>query len=292
MLRGTITDTNLLLSIQYMLPKLYNKYFIKPLELYWWRYNYPNRLNFGDELTPLIIESLFDKRCIWSPPEECNLAGAGSIIEVLLGQKKNNRPVLWGSGFIKEHGVTISPEDFEIKALRGKLSLERTAGIDKKVVALGDPGLLADCLLKSIPKKKYRLGIVPHYVDIESPLVKELAKQKNVKIISPLSPPIEVIRDIAASEYVISSSLHGLIVSDSVGTPNAHLKLSDDLTGGLYKFQDYYSVFTGPSRHVLLQPSDVSGKDAETIAQEVKRLYKKPMDLEKLKQGLIESFPY
>lgn len=229
---------------------------------------------------------------MWSPPEECEIAGAGSIIEILIKKKGVNKPVLWGSGFIKKDNITISSNDFNIKALRGKLSLERTRGIDKKSVALGDPGLLADCLLSSAPKKKYILGIVPHYVDLKSPVVKELSKQKSVKVISPLDSPEQVIHNIAASDYILSSSLHGLIVADSVGTPNAHLKLSDDLTGGLYKFEDYYSVFPGLSRHVLLKAGDVSGKTIEVIAQKIDKLYKKPTNLEALKQGLIKSFPY
>ncbi|HEX5798196.1 MAG TPA: polysaccharide pyruvyl transferase family protein [Candidatus Saccharimonadales bacterium] len=275
-----------------VLTKLYNRHFRKPLKLYWWKYNPPAQLNFGDELTPVIIESLFGRHCIWSPPEECNMAGAGSIIEILLKKKRGNKPILWGSGFIKKDSVTISSDDFNIKALRGKSSLERTVNINQKAVALGDPGLLASYLLQSKPEKKYRLGIVPHYVDLESPTVKELSRQKNVKIISPLNPPEEVIHDIAASECVVSSSLHGLIAADSVGTPNAHLKLSDGLTGGLYKFKDYYSVFSGPSRYILLQPDDVLDKQAEAVAQNVERLYKKPNNLDSLKQDLIKSFPY
>lgn len=275
-----------------VLTKLYNRHFRKPLKLYWWKYNPPTQLNFGDELTPIIIESLFGRRCIWSPPEECNIAGAGSIIEILLRKRKKNKPTLWGSGFIKRDNITISSDDFNIKALRGKSSLERTVNINQKAVALGDPGLLASYLIRTTPKKKYRLGIIPHYVDAGSRIVNELALQKDVKIISALDPPEKVVRDIASSESVLSSSLHGLIVSDSVGTPSAHLKLSNDLTGGLYKFQDYYSVFSGPSRHVLLHPRDLSGKHVEDIAQKVELLYKKPHSLEALKQGLIKSFPY
>jgi pyruvyltransferase len=274
------------------LPRLYRKIRRNPLKVYWWRYTYPDQLNFGDELTPLLIQELFGLKTIWAEPKDCALAGAGSIIEVLLKNKGGNRPILWGSGFIKKGDATISPDNFNIKALRGKFSLERTAGVDKGAVALGDPGLLADCLLKSRPKKKYQLGVVPHYVDLDSPIVKELSRQKGVKIISPLNPPGEVVRDIAASECVVSSSMHGLIVADSVGTPNAHLKLGDGLTGGLYKFQDYYSVFSGPSRHVLLRPANISGKDALITEERVKKLYKKPRDIDVIKQDLIKSFPF
>jgi hypothetical protein len=274
-----------------VIKKLYNRY-KKPLKLYWWQYEYPNKTNFGDEMTPHIISRLFGYRCEWSSPSECDVAGAGSVIEILLREKGDNKPAVWGAGFIKKGNATISSDDFDLKALRGKLTLERTEGIDKKTVALGDPGLLADCLLRSMPRKKYRLGIVPHYVDLGLPVVKELARQKGVKIINPLNPPGEVIRDIAASECIVSSSLHGLIAADSVGTPNAHIKLSDGLTGGLYKFQDYYSVFSRPSRHVLLSPTDISGKDITAIEENVKKRYKKPDELKAIKQNLIESFPH
>jgi hypothetical protein len=274
-----------------VIKKLYNRY-KQPLKLYWWQYEYPNKANFGDEITPCVISRLFGYRCRWSPPSECQVAGAGSIMEILLREKADNKPVLWGAGFIKKGETAISSDDFNIKAVRGKSTLERTEDINKETVALGDPGLLADCLLGSVPRKKYRLGVVPHYVDLESPVVKELARQKGVKIINPLSSPEEVINDIAASECIVSSSLHGLITSDSVGTPNAHIKLSDGLTGGLYKFQDYYSVFSGPSRHILLQPADVSGKDIKTVEENVKKLYKKPNELEVIKQNLVESFPF
>lgn len=274
-----------------VIKKLYNRY-KKPVKLYWWRYDYPNKLNFGDEITPLIISRVFGYRYVWSSPAECKLAGAGSIIEVLLSSKNRNKPVLWGSGFIKKGDAVISSDDFDIRAVRGKLTLERTANIDKKSIALGDPGLLADCLLSSLPEKKYRLGIVPHYIDMDLPIVKELALQKSVKIISPLNSPEEVIHDIAASESLISSSLHGLIVADSLGTPNAHIKLSDGLTGGIYKFQDYYSVFGGPSRHILLRPPEINKGNVNAISENVKKLYKKPTNLEALKQDLIKSFPY
>ncbi|HYF96516.1 MAG TPA: polysaccharide pyruvyl transferase family protein [Patescibacteria group bacterium] len=273
-----------------LIKKLYTRY-RKPLKLYWWRYNHPNKLNFGDELTPRIIESLFGRRCIWSPPDECDIAGAGSIIEILLEQKAQNKPLLWGSGFIKKGLQTISLNDFNILAVRGASTLGRVMDSSRNTIALGDPGLLTSYLLDSQPRKKYRLGIVPHYVDLDSHVINELSKQKGVKIISPLDPPIDVVRSIAMCESVISSSLHGLIVADSVGTPNAHLKLSDGLTGGLYKFNDYYSVFSDPSRYISLHPGDVLGKQPEIIVQNIEQLYRSPADIDSLKQDLIKSFP-
>jgi pyruvyltransferase len=41
-------------------------------------------------------------------------------------------------------------------------------------------------------------------------------------------------------EKIISSSLHGLIISDAYGIPNARVNVSNKLFGGDFKFIDYY----------------------------------------------------
>ena len=42
---------------------------------------------------------------------------------------------------------------------------------------------------------------------------------------------------------MISSSLHGLIASDSLGIPNMRFVASDKIIGGDYKYNDYYSSY-------------------------------------------------
>ena len=37
--------------------------------------------------------------------------------------------------------------------------------------------------------------------------------------------------------------MHGLIAADALGIPNARIRVADRITGGDYKFRDYYSVF-------------------------------------------------
>ena len=54
---------------------------------------------------------------------------------------------------------------------------------------------------------------------------------------------MQILEEIASCEYVLSSSLHGLIVSDSFGIPNQRLVVSEKLVGDGYKFNDYYSAF-------------------------------------------------
>lgn len=85
------------------------------------------------------------------------------------------------------------------------------------------------------------MGVVAHYVDKEHPSLAALGKDSRYKLIDPLQTPEKVIAEITSSEFVLSSSLHGLIVADSFGIPNMWMPLSNSITGGDYKYRDYYS---------------------------------------------------
>jgi pyruvyltransferase len=50
----------------------------------------------------------------------------------------------------------------------------------------------------------------------------------------------DVVNEILSCEYIISSSLHGLIVSEAYSIPNLWIKVSDKIRGGEFKYQDYF----------------------------------------------------
>lgn len=262
----------------------------EPIKLYWWRYAEKEHGNFGDEITRLIIEKIFKKEVIWASPEECTIVGAGSVIDYVLETMQKNRPYLWGTGFIKESASRIGKETFGVAALRGKLSLSR-ADVTYPV-ALGDPGILASYLLDSAPViKKFKLGLIPHYIDYETDIVKKLRNlSTDLIVIDPTQECQSVIQKISECEMILSSSLHGLIVADSLSIPNHRLIISDNLVGGEYKFLDYYSVYDNERYNPML-PESIMDLSLADICELVLDNYKEPLGIEKIKKRLIESFP-
>jgi pyruvyltransferase len=110
-------------------------------------------------------------------------------------------------------------------------------------IALGDPALLSSRYFKKSWRKKYRLGIVPHYVDKGHELTEFAKKNKDVLLIDVFDAPEKVLKQISSCRAVVSSSSHGIIVAHSYGVPAAWVELSDEVAGSGFKFRDYYSVF-------------------------------------------------
>ncbi len=265
----------------------------KTIKLFWWRYDESSSGNFGDEISKLLIEKLFCVNVEWASPDTCDLIGAGSILTEVYENKKDNKPFVWGSGIIENGQSTIADSEFKFCSVRGLSTLGRITG-SKNNIAVGDPGLLASYLLppiKSADSRKFRLGILPHYVDADIAIVQQLAKHEGVLVIDATQPCLEVIRSISQCQAILSSSLHGLIVSDSLGVPNIHLKLSDNLKGGQYKFSDYYSVFREERYHSPLTANDITDLSVEQIHDLIIDGYVIPQNITTIKQRIIDSFP-
>ena len=265
--------------------------------------------NFGDILNVWLLKELFDVDVEHTEIEDCRYLCIGSLLHNLPKKKLTFRQKLrkllkpaikvWGTGFIIEapKGHKALSRRLKIYAVRGKVTqarLKKYKGVRFKSKVLGDPGLLVNKLLdQSKIKKKYKLGIIPHYVDKGDPLLDTIRVENSVIIDIQQDPKI-VLRQIAECENILSSAMHGLIVSDALGIPNARLVISGKLFGGDYKFHDYYSAFgleTPPA--VILQPdnqiSDISfiKQNYKIDQQQVEEIRKKLIKVFPAKRGLL-----
>ena len=293
------------------------KHFIKNVAKYVFTNNYPikyknaellyfdGRSNFGDCLNLYVIQRLLGVNVKKSHRSKASLSAIGSVMEAFLFKKFHlpfikNRKLLniWGSGFIedvnlKRHPLQKFSRNVNILALRGFLSKHRCETmLNNKLnnIALGDPGLLASKLINPVDiKKEYKVGIILHYVDKNSDLLKNI-RLNDYYLIDIEWNPIKVIKEIAKCEVIFSSAMHGLIASDSLGIPNQWIQLSENVYGKNYKFKDYYSVFgINNPQPIDLRKTPIT---AETV-QLVKEEYLKKISMHKVEQiqkELLDAF--
>lgn len=84
--------------------------------------------------------------------------------------------------------------------------------------------------------KQFDVGVIPHIVDY--PLVK---RNGMFGMLVDMNDTMEnVVRNISRCRRTISSSLHGIIISEALGIPCTWARFSDKILGGDFKFKDYY----------------------------------------------------
>lgn len=256
------------------------------IKLYWSTSLQNGRKNFGDWLSPLLVEALSGCKVVHARPNKCDLMALGSILAKAKNHVWNRKMDIWGSGLIEDIGTFNSPH--RIHALRGK----RTAAAvsNQKVEVLGDPGLLCPILLPDsvTATKEFTVGFVPHYVDQGNPVLDYLCStNRSFRRIDVFEETHDFMRQVAACEIVLSSSLHGLITADALGVPAIWMKLSSDVWGNDFKFHDYFSIY-GLEDPVPFAP------DESTTVDSIVRLAEKVTrpGIDDIKKELYDSFPF
>jgi len=251
-----------------------------PIRLYW----SSSKPNFGDALSPLICEAVSGKKVVYAKASEADLIAIGSLLQRLKEHWFSHRIHVWGTGLIDNKRSYSSRHHYH--AVRGKLTYATVCKDSSP--ALGDPGLLADILISpsKTQHKKYKIGFIPHYKDKNHPLISELLdRYKHTTIIDIFTPPIEFLHKLAECEIIFSSAMHGLIAADSLGIPNAWIKLSEQVKGKDFKFRDYYSTFGLEATPVQLSAENLD-ITSELIANQYQR-----NNIEQIKSRLYNSFP-
>lgn len=162
---------------------------------------------------------------------EKNLLAVGSILS--LG---NNKSVVWGSGFMNYN------EKFrggKVLAVRGKLTNDKLIEQGfKGCNVFGDPALLLPLIISPLRDKIYDIAIIPHWSEVE--YFKNTFGNK-YKILDLRTDDVEqFIGELTSCKYILSTSLHGIILSHAYGIPALWIKHGYIDTDG-FKFYDYFS---------------------------------------------------
>lgn len=273
-----------------------------PIALYY--FDSRRHPNFGDRLNVDLLRALTGRAVSAATADDATHVCIGSLLEAFLCRAaeppRGDFPLaVWGSGFIGPPGlrddrIEQPGRPLVVHAVRGRLTLERlrAMGVDVSRAALGDPGLLARLLVPAErARPRYRLGLVAHYVDERDPVFARVrARVPSTRLIRVASTPARFLAELRECEVVLSSAMHGLIAADALGIPNARIRVADRITGGDYKFHDYYSAFgVDPqplSRDELwnLTPPDLARiEDAYAIT---------PAAVDRVINGLLASCPF
>ncbi|MBC8868113.1 MAG: polysaccharide pyruvyl transferase family protein [Planctomycetes bacterium] len=260
------------------------------LKLYWCRNPIDERQNLGDELSPVLCERLSGQRVVYSPPRRCELMAIGSVLQRAKCRWFRQGIHVWGTGLIKEKYVARSRHCFH--AVRGRLTAERIQG--QSVSVYGDPALLCGWLFSKPPTgKRYSVGLIPHYVDRQDSLVQSfVGGARHATVIDILVRNVrqeidDFLERVSACEVVLSSSLHGLIIADSLGVPNAWVSFSDQVIGNGFKFRDYYSAFGIDNPKPFTLTPSTTEDDVLVLAADYHR-----SGIQDLKERLLASFPF
>ena len=199
--------------------------------------------NFGDALNYPFVEYLSGKKVVLSKylprvfaKHSISYAVIGSILQV----SKNNC-IIWGAGFIKNKNIKI-PKPYKIYSVRGPLT--RKVFLDNNIEcpeSYGDPALLIPFIYYPEIKKTYKIGFLPHFVNKNSEYIKCFENHNDCLIINILIGQNYkgLINQMLSCDYIVTSSLHGLIIAHSYNIPVLWVKYSVELEGGRFKFDDY-----------------------------------------------------
>ena len=234
--------------------------------------------NVGDYLAKVIFDYMLNYYKLnndIATSHRYHLMTVGSIIGM-----KDFDSVIWGSGIHKEESAQRIVNarkycKYDIRAVRGPITatILRIAGYNCSCI-YGDPAILMPLIYNpTMKKKKYNISVIQHYSQANKP------KREGLNYINTATTDYKnFIDEIVLSEMVISSSLHGIILSETYGIPA--ILLCDGMQEEIMKFFDWY-YSTGRYDVII----------AKTIDE---ALSMSPMclpDLKKQQQELLESFP-
>jgi len=267
----------------------------KNIRLFWWSETHlmkKPKENYGDVLGKYLVEKISNRKIIWANPKKFNIRDFWQPIYVTAGSilaHVNKKCIVWGSGIIKEDQI-VKPAKF--LAVRGPETRRVLMDQGYEVPEVyGDPALLLPKYYNPKIDKKYKLGIIPHYVDYKF-VVEHYANRNDVLIIDLMTNDIEATTNLFLQcERIVSSSLHGIIVSHAYQIPAVWIKFSNKLFGDDIKFKDYFMS-------VLIKPYIPNTVKSLTANDNIESLFNSEIELpsqdqiNKLQQGLIEVCPF
>lgn len=184
--------------------------------------------NFGDLLGPLLFKAVAAAEGLGTPRRRADVFTVGSVLHFARGGE-----VIWGSGWNGKVSSTPA-RGMNTLAVRGPLTAEllRSHGVEVPPV-FGDPAILLPSLF---PRQALPLPQAPGRVLMVPNLNDSVPDVRGAEYLSPVGDPLTIVAEIAAADFIVTSSLHAFIVAEAYGVP-VQLVVSEHEP--LFKYADY-----------------------------------------------------
>ena len=235
--------------------------------------------NLGDTLTPVIVNYVLSLKNMDLHKKVDNRKHLYAVGSVLTAGIQDT--TVWGSGVLNSKlSYRLRRRKLDVRAVRGPLTRAVLEDYGYEVPEIyGDPAILMpDIFNPQVNEKKFDYGVILHKDFVLSELDKEFLNKNNVTIIDIKTADYELfVRELKECKQVISSSLHGIILSEVYGVPAVLLKPQVDF----FKYYDYYF---GTGR--------LNFPTADTLIEATMCVPAKIPRFENMRNQLIKVFPY
>lgn len=230
-----------------------------------------NFKNVGDNISPIIVHyaastyGIDDSQKIFGTR---HLYGVGSIITA--GAQDCT---IWGSGLLNSKILgRLNNRKLDVRAVRGPLTriilMDRGYHVPE---VYGDPAILMPRLFHPKIEKKYPVSVITHMNEEKERI------EKRFHTIDVATDDYQYfIEEILASDLVISSSLHGIILAETYGVHAVLLRPKTDL----FKYFDYY-YSTGRYSFPI----------AETVEAALQVIPPELPEFDRMREDLLKAFP-
>ena len=204
------------------------------------------RGNFGDDLNAWLWPLFFGPE---QKDENKVLLGIGSVLSngtAILKGTEHKQKVVFGTGIRASYAPFAFDDTYDVRFLRGPLSAQSS---HNKFEFIADAAyamrLLENFKSLATQEKKYKISVMPYFKSVDYFDWKKICADLGMHYISPYAENgvEQTIREIAASEYLITEAMHGAIIADILRVPWSRFVLSTPHTEGAmvseFKWMDW-----------------------------------------------------
>ena len=249
--------------------------------------------NWGDDLNKYLFEYITDRKVAFLPftrlhPFFC--VEHYSLIGSIIGFYRLDNVIVYGSGLMDpDRKITGKPE--KVLCVRGPKT--RAALIDKGIECpeiYGDPALLIP-LFYSPPVTKRNIITVIYNEATPGKTVEKWASalqyDGEIRVLSMTSYQkwTDIVDSIAESRYVISESLHGLIVAEAFYVPSVWVEFIQHQSFWSFKYEDFYESI---GKYNMESVKIFHDNSAEAVFEALKNWKCGEISCD----GLLDAFPF